>query len=307
MKSIIYYGNENAIITSFKNKKLKKIVNVYQQNTINIKPGGFGDYLRGCISLSILCKMINVEFAMNIKNHPMSKYIITDNHEDTSIDYKNIIGLSDLLSDVINYINDCKNDVCYLYTNLIFDNKMVKKTIHVTDDIKYNIIKYINPSSEVQNNIKLLLDNHKLIINNFNIIHVRCGDELINTTDILNEITNENKKYTHFFNKVFNYIKKFHVPNKTYLISDSLYVKKIISDNVNNIKYDNNNSVHLSLTKFDDNNNVDLIKYTIQDLYLLLYCKQIISITIYRHGSGFIKWMSTLFNKPYIQYILEIK
>jgi hypothetical protein len=81
----------------------------------------------------------------------------------------------------------------------------------------------------------------------------------------------------------------------------------MISDNVNNIKYDNNNSVHLSLTKFNDNNNVDLIKYTMQDLYLLLYCKQIISITIYRHGSGFIKWMSTLFNKPYMQYILEIK
>ena len=304
MESVISYNTNNNIVNSFKNKKIKKIVNVYQPNLINIKPGGFGDYLRGCISLSLLCKIIDVEFSMNIKNHPMSKYIYTDNHEDTNIDYETIIGLSDSLDDVINYINNCKHDICYLHTNLIFDNKMIKKHFNFSNEIKQNIIKYINPTSELQNNIKLLLDNHKLIINDFNIIHVRCGDDLIN----INENSNiNNKEYNFFLNKVFIYIRKFHIPNKTYLMSDSLYIKKMISDNVNNIKYDDNSSVHLSLTNFDNNNNIDLIKYTMQDLYLLLYCKQIISITIYRHGSGFIKWVSTLFNKPFIQYILEIK
>lgn len=304
MNSIIDYGKENNILSLFKNKKLKKIVNVYQQNTINIKPGGFGDYLRGCISLSILCKIINIDFAMNIKNHPMAKYICTDNHEDTNINYENIIGLSDSLNDVINYINNCNQEICYLHTNLIFNDRMIKKNINITDDIKSNIIKYVNPSIELQNSIKLLLDNHNLIINDFNIIHVRCGDELIN----INEYSNiNNKEYTYFFNKAFALIRKFHIPNKTYLMSDSLYIKKMISHNINNIKYDNNDSVHLSLTNFNDDNNINLIKYTMQDLYLVLYCKKIISITIYHHGSGFIKWMSTLFNKPYIQYILEIK
>ena len=96
MESVISYNTNNNIVNSFKNKKIKKIVNVYQPNLINIKPGGFGDYLRGCISLSLLCKIIDVEFSMNIKNHPMSKYIYTDNHEDTNIDYETIIGLSGL-------------------------------------------------------------------------------------------------------------------------------------------------------------------------------------------------------------------
>jgi len=315
MNSIIYYANNDKTINiddniknKFTNTRLKKIVNVYQPNLLNGKPEGFGDYLRGCVSLSIICKIINIEFSMNIKNHPMSKYIYTDNHEDTNIDYNNIIGISDKLDNaclttILDYINKYNGEVVYLYTNYIFHNSMIQKHFNFTNDIKKNIMQYINPTIELQNNIKLLLENHKLMINDFSIIHIRGGDDIINKNSNVNTYDK-----TYFLMSTIKYIKKHYIPNKTYLISDSIHIKKRISNIFKDIKYDNNESIHLSLNDGNQlNDSTDLIKYTMQDLYLLLYCNQITSITIYSHGSGFIKWLSILHNKQCIQYILNSK
>jgi hypothetical protein len=177
---------------------------------------------------------------------------------------------------------------------------MVKKYFNFTNDIKQNIIKFINPTTELQNNINDIINFHNLTVNNFNIIHIRGGDDIININDSKMNNLYQDKKY--FLISAIKYIKKHYIPNKTYLISDSIYIKRIISNIFKDIKYDNNESVHLSLSNSTNN---DLIKYTMQDLYLLLYCKQVISITIYSHGSGFIKWLSTLHNKHFIQYILN--
>lgn len=319
MNSIIYYSmynnskndiNPENIKKKITNTRLKKIVNVYQPNLLNGKPEGFGDYLRGCISLSIICKIINVEFSMNIKNHPMSKYIYNDTHEDTNINYNNIIGISDkldntCLTNIIDYINKYNDEIVYFYTNYVFHSIMIQKHFNITNDIKQNIIQHINPTIELQNNIEYILNNHNLIKNEFNIIHIRGGDDLINKNLNLN-VNTDDKSY--FLRDTIKYVQKHYIPNKTYLISDSIHIKRFISSFFKDIKYDNTESIHLSLNP--DNNMVvsnDLIKYTMQDLYLILYSNQIISITIYSHGSGFIKWLSNLYNKNYIQYILNSK
>lgn len=175
MNSIIYYNsnqthtNTNKGITrnmEFNNKIVKKIVNVYQPFLLNGKPEGFGDYLRGSISLSVLCKILNLDFAMNIKNHPMSKYINTENHEDTEINYENIIGFSDVLlngkclKSIIDYVNNCNQEICYLYTNLIIDNRMIKQYYNVSNDIKENITKFILPNINITNDLNetLIID-----------------------------------------------------------------------------------------------------------------------------------------------------
>jgi rod shape determining protein RodA len=51
----------------YKNTKLKKIVNVYQKNYINIKGQGFGDFLRGSIYLTYVCMVLGLDFDIDIK------------------------------------------------------------------------------------------------------------------------------------------------------------------------------------------------------------------------------------------------
>lgn len=89
-----------------------------------------------------------------------------------------------------------------------------------------------------------------------------------------------------------------------YLISDSNLIKKFIVSKFNRIKTDYNEIIHLSLR--EKTKNLNNIKYTLHDLYLLLYCKKLFSFTIYQHGSGFVKWIATLYNKPYIQHTINI-
>ena len=63
------------------NPKLKKIVNVYQVQCKEIKAPGLGDFLRGCFTLCQFISVINkaygteIAFDIDIRNHPMSKWI----------------------------------------------------------------------------------------------------------------------------------------------------------------------------------------------------------------------------------------
>ena len=65
------------------NPRLKKIVNVYQVQYDGFKAPGFGDFLRGCFSMSQFIRVANtltkepIEFDIDICNHPMAAYVVT--------------------------------------------------------------------------------------------------------------------------------------------------------------------------------------------------------------------------------------
>ena len=61
-------------VVPYKNKILKKIVNVYQLKYKNGIAQGFGDFINGSFFLLQLCIKFNLEFDMDLSNHPISKY-----------------------------------------------------------------------------------------------------------------------------------------------------------------------------------------------------------------------------------------
>jgi hypothetical protein len=71
------------------NTNLQTIVQVYQYDFANKKSPGLGDFLRGSFYLLQLSHMLNVNFKLDISNHPMSEFII-NNGKSTDINYKNI-------------------------------------------------------------------------------------------------------------------------------------------------------------------------------------------------------------------------
>ena len=74
-KFIFNAPNLNYIKTLFTNKNINKLVNVYQQDYFNDDSQGFGDFLRGSIYLSYMCYILNIDFDIDLNNHPMSKYL----------------------------------------------------------------------------------------------------------------------------------------------------------------------------------------------------------------------------------------
>jgi len=141
-------NNYSYLKDKIKNKNVKKIVNVYQQKFININASGFGDYLRGCVSLSLICDALNLEFGMNIKNHAIHNFINTRNHIDTDISYNNIKGVSICgklcdttdIDNIILEINSTEGEICYLYTTLWIDDNELNR--YINKQFIVNVIKY---------------------------------------------------------------------------------------------------------------------------------------------------------------------
>jgi hypothetical protein len=64
--------------------RVKKVVNVYQTQFVDFKASGLGDYIRGCFTMLQILRLLRtytgatVEFDMDLRNHPMSRFLVTD-------------------------------------------------------------------------------------------------------------------------------------------------------------------------------------------------------------------------------------
>jgi hypothetical protein len=281
------------------NKNIKKIVNVYQHKYENTVSNGFGDYLRGCISLSLLCYFLNLEFGMNIKNHPIHNFIIIDKHIDDNISYGKIKGISivdkpsdiNAIQEIIKEINSNEMEICYLYTTLYFEEEFLRK--YYNKLYTMNVIKYLIPNDEILNPINKTRSIFKLNKNNYDIIHIRGGDNLL-----INNYAS--KEYINAFISFIIKKLRYHINNSKFhiIIGDNKICKLAIKNATpNSIMFDID-PIHLGMNNLNNSN----VKGTMFDFFLLANATNVISFSRYMHGSGFSKWGSFLFNRPHIQY-----
>ena len=103
------------IASAYSNSTLTKVVNVYQTQFIDFKASGLGDYLRGCVTMLQLLRTLkkhtgnNVEFDMDLRNHPMSKFLVCDTSLERPTDYS-VIGNFHVDSLMVNQDED---DIAY--------------------------------------------------------------------------------------------------------------------------------------------------------------------------------------------------
>ena len=292
--------------SKFKNKKLKKIVNVYQIDYINGRQSsGFGDYLRGSVSLSIICSVLNLEFGMNVKNHPIAEYIDVTNNTDDNISYEKVSRIAlhcnfqKDFEELINHINNIDAEICYIFTIFAYKQHEILSKINLSSlqKPKLNVNKNIFPTNEFNNIIFEMLSRYNLTPKNYGIIHIRAGDDFL--------VDNKINK-TYIGNLIQYVIKKLQIKimssKKYIIISDNLYVKSIIKQNFKNIiaiEPSGSIPVHLGVGKVDKYN----VMLTMMDFFLLTMSAQVISFSRYGHGSGFSEWGSFLSNIPFEQYI----
>ena len=282
---------------SFKNKSLKRIVNVYQLNYKNNFATGFGDFLNGCFFLLQICRKFNLIFDIDISNHPISKYFI-NNKPMQMINYNNILfyNLNENIrsnkflcyNNFINNLNNIKGENYYLFCN--FD------PIYNVQESGRNIIKNkLIPTLEIDERISNILSIFNLYINQFEIIHIRTGYKYLLNNKVLTE--EDETKYKEFLLKntqnSINYI----------IISDNINLKNTLK------KYNNYFILDCEIGHCGENiiHSDETLKNTVVDFFLMSKSKKITSISLKsRGGTGFSRLAAELFNIPYNSLLIDL-
>jgi len=293
----------------YKNTKLKKIVNVYQKNYINIKGQGFGDFLRGSIYLTYVCMVLGLDFDIDIKNHPMSMYLKNDISL-YNIDYSNIEAFIDYYNNIeneqkfiINFIqklNNYNEENLYLFNNFKPSFDIENPNFNIIQKARDLIIPKIEPKDFILELLDNKLNTYKLKRNEYGIIHIRGGDYFMNIEKV---DVNKHQISVKHVNDIITFISKYCSKEKKYIVvGDSDKIKKIVSNKFNNIINFETKITHLGE---DDNINNDALIETILDFNIMRFSNSIISFTAYAHGSGFSKYCSTIYNVPFYQIVLQ--
>jgi len=285
------------------NKNLKTIVHVYQYNFVKQKSPGLGDFLRGSFYLMQLSRILNVDFKIDISNHPISEFII-NNGKNADINYQNIEFVLGFNRPEMSYLINPPNNT---YFDINFANKIIRelnksRSKHVglftnAFPIYYNFLDYgrnliksqLMPNKKMTDYIDKAFSNLQLKPNAYAVIHIRTGDEYLST---------DKGKSSPCTNQILNVINKINNPGKKYLILSDNNALKLILKKTPNFYVHIHNIEHLG-GEINYNKNSDGIQNTLLEFYLMSYSNSILLLTTYDHISGFSKYCSEIYNIPF--------
>lgn len=282
------------------NSNLKKIVNVYQVQYAGFKAPGFGDFLRGCFSMSQFIRVANqvcgtsIEFDMDICNHPMAAYIMTPKVK-PSIPYstlgefkinpmpvKDAESEATMLQEIIQRFNALTVDEKGTYYGFCCKYE-VYPTIERSD--KELIRSRLLPTPSMGSYILSTMSDLNLKPKEYSVLHVRCSD-----ADSFPE-----KPLTDAYFKTLDGLVEGAIDSET---------KYLVLSSHNGVKehYKSKGFVsrqgricHLGL---DENQETDATRDTMLDFYLMSMAKDIIGITPYG-VCGFSQECAKLYNIPH--------
>ena len=289
------------------NKNIKKIVCVYQLLFTNSPSPGIGDYLRGCFFVMQLTKLLNLEFEIDISNHPIAKYI-ENSGKNPAINYDNlefIKGLNrdcelwkdpgmhfniDFANQIINKLNNhLESDIYAFFTNAfpIFTTFL--------DAGREKMRSMLKPNTFMQEYIDYTLNEMNLKRNTYATIHIRSGDQYLTNSETMN---------INFINKIKQHIHKLIVPNKKYLIISDSNILKMALKSYPNFYIINRKIEHLGgeCLKSEKTNGV---MNTLLDFYLMSHSNAIFTLSVYGHISGFSQYCAVINKIPFNYIILS--
>jgi hypothetical protein len=294
----------------FNNPKLKKIINTYHLSFKNSNTPGFGDYLRGCFCLYQVAKILDLEFDMDMKNHPMSKFLFdyTENTTTTtSVNYNevcrfnndNYVGIDlkhyknkspEFLNELINHLNSINEEDYYLFSNAfpIFSR--------FRNEARQFIKSKIVPNEMMQQNIRLRMKNLGLKRKRYSVIHLRVGDGYLLSNDTINQ------NNLLFFEQISQFLtNNMNADSKYLLLADNNYIKKLMKDRFPSIVVQNRPITHLG--EQSELSDVEVMN-TLLDFYTMANSNKIFSFSKFNWGSGFSEWCGVVYNIPYVKVIV---
>lgn len=236
---------------------------------------GLGDLLRSTIKLYNLSKTMNFRLIVDLQLHPISSFLEMQKTEysDYVIQNKNNIDYV-CYGAVEDYINETNKDVSLILTNDFFQGV-------VTNDCKNFMKNILKPTIEYKQYINFLL--RQLPFENYNIIHYRLNDD---------EFKNKNStKNLDYLNEMTNSLNR-HKEKNDVLVTDSLSFKEYSFLNSEVFIFDTK-LCHLGLSK-----DYHAIRDTLFEFFLITGAKKIKTYCKIHSVSGFVKWISEIYDIP---------
>lgn len=295
--------------TALNNPRLKKVVNLFQKRYINGNSMGFGDYIRGSLSLIQICQIHNLQFDMNYVNHPVSKFLTnTTNNDDlsiksNSINYNGVSMFTDNNFDrndktyhkrMIDLLNSVNTSHYYLFCNSF-------PIVNPSPTQRRIVASKIQPNEVLQEAILGTMSELGLERGGYRVIHIRTGDRyLLNNARLDANLIN---KVVTTINKNVSRLSPF----KYLILSDNVELKKVLS-NIYNDKEKFVIQIDKSITHLGEGavKDDESVKNTLVDFFLLAQSNAIISMSPYLHESSFSKYCGILFGIPNIFNKLDI-
>ena len=291
----------------FNNPKLKKIINTYHLKLKNSNTPGFGDYLRGCFCFYQVAKILGLEFDMDLKQHPMSKFLVVE-QDSEKVNYNEVCRFNndnyagvdankqfkkkspEFFNEVVNHLNSINEENYYLFSNAfpIFSR--------VRNEAKQFIQSKIVPNQMMQQNIRLRMKTLGLKRKCYSVIHMRVGDGYLLNNDAIN------RESLLFLDQISNFLtKNINLESKYLLLSDNNYIKKLMKEKIPSLIIQNRPITHLGeQTELSD---VEVMN-TMLDFYTMANSNKIFSFSKFGWGSGFSEWCSVVYNIPYVKIII---
>ena len=302
-------------------KNIHTIQNVFQElYKGNLKPTGLGDFIRGCYFLLQFCKKHNFNPSIII-NHPIALYLkkfdsayvnIRKNKEISQQILSNVskFNSNNFLSPKIDdngYITSENLDEKTIYNfvdylcninpnnNSIFTYNILFPYLEIEEQDKNYMKNVLEPNEEMKKYISQTLKKMALNKGKYMAIHIRCGDEYI-----YEETTIFSKKYLFTIFDEINDVVQQNLDIEYLIISDNNLIKHLVEKFLcvkhKNIKMLYNYITHVGETKVLD---LQRVKNTLLDFYLLANSFSIYSISVYLHGSGFSFWCAKTYDIPH--------
>jgi len=303
-----------AIASAYSNTTLKKVVNVYQTQFVDFKASGFGDYLRGSFMMLQLLRTlekytgVHVDFDMDLRNHPMSKYLVCDDTLERPASYpslgnfhidsllvnqdENDIAYQHIVREVIRYFNKIQqpNFFAFCCKDIVFTE--------ILDSEKALIRSRIQPTAEMETYITDSLTRLG-VTGPYTTIHIRLNDAVcfphavgssqatLNTTLIEDLVASVRSKIDQ---------------SKTYvLVSSSTAVKDALTGG-------NILSLPTAICHIGQNQEPtdEQLKDTLLDFYLMSRSAEILAFSTYER-TGFSLECANIYGVPYTMTQVEDK
>lgn len=279
------------LLDTIKDEKIC-IHNYLSECKTNPQPPGLADFLRGTIALYNFSKIYGYKLYIN-GNHPIFSYMQPNI---SIITYNNIIDVEEILPPL-------SYEDIYARLQTLFQNKQLLNVTtncfysyydeslynfgSISEDCRDYMKNILSPSQEIISKLDYVFNtiyNIKLD-DEFKVIHLRCGDNFIH-----HNIFDENL-YIQYYNKIINLI-ILHANTNFVLISDSSRIGAKLKQDIPQLKYWDNNKIHLG----DLKNNTDTsVLDTLLDFYTMSKSNEIISGV----SSGFSIVNSLIYNIKY--------
>ena len=233
---------------------------------------GFGDFLRGSITLAQYAKKYNLKLKLNLSKHNIQSYLqkVQEVIPEKEKIHEMKFGIQkdrDLAEIIKQFIFTAESHI-YIESNMFYDTNLV------TPDIKEWINSQLVFKQHYYDKVKELVPFIK-----YQVVHIRCKDEVFN-----NYFTDGD-----FFYK----IKELGLNTSTIVISSNNSLKRQINS-LFGFYYLDIPVSHTATTK-----NVNELESTVLDYIILSKSSSTYCFSYYGHGSGFSEQCSILHDIPY--------